>query len=229
MSERGSEHGRESEPSMKNIDPNTERDDAQIYQICIDSHLKDRWSNHFHGMTVARLEDGTTTLTGELADQSALHSVLSRILNQNLRLISVQRIGIEENRIAKAKGAMQMSFPIDIAKAIEDRSRIEGVYWGGALIWGGLVFAANQFGLLPQIGDASAWSWLFLGAGVYGLALDVIFTLLPERTKPTLFDWLWSTFWTLVGVSGFTKVDIFIPALMVIAGVAVIVGIIRRS
>jgi hypothetical protein len=43
-------------------------------------------------MTLTREDDGTTTLYGRLTDQTALHSVLLRIRNMNLTLISVRQI-----------------------------------------------------------------------------------------------------------------------------------------
>ena len=49
--------------------------------------------------------------------------------------------------------------------------RLDAFYWAGALIWVGLVFGAESLGILPQIGESSAWIWIFLGGGLAGLAL----------------------------------------------------------
>ena len=46
------------------------------------------------------------------------------------------------------------------------RKRAEGLWWAVALIWAGLVFWTDSLNLLPQIGGADAWSWVFLGAGM---------------------------------------------------------------
>ena len=51
-------------------------------------------------MTIT-FEGGVTTLTGPVADQSALRGILSKIWDLNLTLISVRRIeadGEEENK-----------------------------------------------------------------------------------------------------------------------------------
>lgn len=66
--------------------------DQGIYEIRIQGHLLDKWSEWFYGLTLTREDDGSTTLCGPLPDQTALHSVLQKISNLNLRLISVSEI-----------------------------------------------------------------------------------------------------------------------------------------
>ena len=66
----------------------------EIYEIRIQGHLQDKWAEWFYGMNLTREGDGTTTLYGPLPDQTALHSILQKINNMNLRLISVS----EKNR-----------------------------------------------------------------------------------------------------------------------------------
>ena len=47
-------------------------------------------------MKILRERDGTTTLSGVLPDQTALHSVLARIRDMNLKLLSVNLIEVDE-------------------------------------------------------------------------------------------------------------------------------------
>ena len=61
------------------------------YQIKVKGRLGDQWSDWFEGMTIIS-EGGMTTLTGEVADQAALHGLLIRIRDIGLQLISVNRI-----------------------------------------------------------------------------------------------------------------------------------------
>ncbi len=63
-----------------------------LYEIRLQGHLQDRWSEQLDGLTLTREDDGTTTLSGSLPDQTALHSVLLKIRNMNLKLISVKEI-----------------------------------------------------------------------------------------------------------------------------------------
>ena len=64
------------------------------YEIRVEGHLdRGRWSPWFDGMQVHPAEDGTTVLSGAVADQAALHGLLERIRDLNLTLISVARSG----------------------------------------------------------------------------------------------------------------------------------------
>lgn len=62
---------------------------SRLYEIRVAGHLDPRWESSFDGMTLSRLDDGTTTLRGPLADQSALHGVIGRLRNAGVPLISV--------------------------------------------------------------------------------------------------------------------------------------------
>jgi hypothetical protein len=66
------------------------------YEIKVKGHLDQEWSYWFEGLTISTGfgQDGTpiTTFTGQLVDQAALHSVLARIRDINMPLISVNQI-----------------------------------------------------------------------------------------------------------------------------------------
>jgi hypothetical protein len=61
------------------------------HEIHVQGHLDDRWSHWAEGLTFARGNDGTTTLTAPLADEAALHGLLNRIRDLNMPIISVRR------------------------------------------------------------------------------------------------------------------------------------------
>jgi hypothetical protein len=64
-----------------------------IYQICVQGCLEDRWAGWFEGMTLVRDDAGhTTTLTGAVPDQAALHGLLARIRDLGLPLLSLTRV-----------------------------------------------------------------------------------------------------------------------------------------
>ena len=58
------------------------------YQIRVKGGLDERWATWFEGLTVTAVND-ETTISGTVADQSALHSLLTRIRDLGLPLISV--------------------------------------------------------------------------------------------------------------------------------------------
>jgi hypothetical protein len=62
-----------------------------ICEIKIKGHLEDRWKDWFEGMDFTYESDGTTTLSGPLPDQAALHSILLKIRDMNLTLISASQ------------------------------------------------------------------------------------------------------------------------------------------
>jgi hypothetical protein len=66
---------------------------TQIYEIKVKGHLdQSLWSEWFDGMTVTLSERGTTTLTGPVTDQAALHGLLAKVRDLGLELISVNRL-----------------------------------------------------------------------------------------------------------------------------------------
>lgn len=70
--------------------------DSQRYEIRLQGHLEPRWADRLDGMALALESDGTTKLTGSLADQAALHGLLTRIRDLGLSIVSIQRLSAEE-------------------------------------------------------------------------------------------------------------------------------------
>ena len=60
------------------------------YEIRIEGHLDDHWSERLGGLGIVRSADGTTTLTGRLADQAQLYGVLSGLRDIGATLISLE-------------------------------------------------------------------------------------------------------------------------------------------
>lgn len=58
------------------------------YQIRITGRLDRRWEGWFDDLTIT-LDDEDTLLTGEVADQAALHGLLRRVRDLGLPLVSV--------------------------------------------------------------------------------------------------------------------------------------------
>lgn len=66
-----------------------------VYQIRLKGHLGSGWTEWFEGLTVT-LEGGDTLLTGPV-DQSALHSLLKKVRDLGIPLISVNPV--DANRL----------------------------------------------------------------------------------------------------------------------------------
>ena len=62
-----------------------------IYNIRVEGRLDSCWSERLDGMVIIPLENGETLLSGPIIDQAALHGLLAKIRDLNLKLISVNR------------------------------------------------------------------------------------------------------------------------------------------
>jgi hypothetical protein len=81
---------------MRDIKQKLTLDQPASYQIKVPGHLDESWSDWAGGMTIT-VENGddgppTTTLTGVVADQAALQSLLRRLYSLGLPLISVNYV-----------------------------------------------------------------------------------------------------------------------------------------
>ena len=70
---------------------------VDTYRFQVSGHLDDRWAGWFEGLDIQRQADGTTVLTGPIADQAALHGVIARIRDLALPLLSVTRVEPEHS------------------------------------------------------------------------------------------------------------------------------------
>jgi hypothetical protein len=110
----------------------------------------------------------------------------------------------------------------------KERKRLEGLWWAVVLIWAGLVFGADSMGLVPQIGDVDAWSWIFLGAGTFGLLGSLYRVTSPSVPNPTTWDWVWASFCLIIGLGDFTTLNISWPLILILVGAAILVNILWR-
>ena len=62
---------------------------ASRYEIRLHGQLDQRWSDWFEGFALTNHSDGTTTLTGAVVDQAALHGLLRRVGDLGVTLISL--------------------------------------------------------------------------------------------------------------------------------------------
>ena len=102
--------------------------------------------------------------------------------------------------------------------------RMDVFFWAGALIWAGVIFAADSLDLLPQIGQANSWSWIFLGAGALGLVLNFSSQSSGAYANPTAWDWGWSGFFLVIGAAGFLSFNIPGWLFLIAIGVAILVS-----
>ena len=112
---------------------------------------------------------------------------------------------------------------------MEQLGYINAIYFGGVLVWAGVVFAADSLGYLPQIGDSDAWSWIFLGAGLASLVGNLIRQASPSILNPSAFDYIFGAVLLAIGVGGFTSLYIALPLVLVLVGGAILFSGIFRT
>ncbi len=79
-----------------------------IYKIRVKGHLNQHWSAWFDGMTITNEANGDSIISGPLVDQAALHSLLIKVYNLNLTLISVLHVETDQGpEIEKEEGMKQ--------------------------------------------------------------------------------------------------------------------------
>jgi len=68
-----------------------ETTEGAVYRLRVESELGGEWSAWFDDLAISAA-NGITTMTGRLIDQAALYSLLIRIRDLGLLLLSVERV-----------------------------------------------------------------------------------------------------------------------------------------
>ena len=70
------------------------------YEIKVQGELDPVWEEWFEELTLTHDREGNTVLSGPIVDHTALHSILLKIRDLNLKLISVNEINGKVDEIA---------------------------------------------------------------------------------------------------------------------------------
>ena len=73
-------------------DQGTDAGQLMVYEIKVEGHLSDQWTEWFGGLAIHLEENGNTLLTGPVVDQAALHGLLKKVRDLGMSLVSVIRI-----------------------------------------------------------------------------------------------------------------------------------------
>lgn len=87
---------------MKDANPVTGRP-VDRYEIQIKGELEERWTTWFEGLDITVKGDGTTVISGQVADQAALHGLLQKARDLGLPLVSVRRIEMGDPDVTAAQ------------------------------------------------------------------------------------------------------------------------------
>lgn len=105
----------------------------------------------------------------------------------------------------------------------------ERLYWALVLLWAGSVIAAHGVGLLPQVGDADSWNWIFLGAGLLALGRFTVRAASTQLPDPDASDRGFAVVLTGLGLGGFVAVWIACSAALIAVGGTLLVQALHRN
>ena len=71
------------------------------YRLRIAGHLDQHWSPWLGDLTLTHEDDGTTSLTGVIADQAELHGLLTKIRDLGVTLISLAVVPTPQTTAAR--------------------------------------------------------------------------------------------------------------------------------
>ena len=71
---------------------------ANRYEIRLQGHLGSRWADWFDGLSLSNESDGTTVISGLVADQAALHGLLQKVRDLGVPLISVTQTNLTTSK-----------------------------------------------------------------------------------------------------------------------------------
>ncbi len=85
------------QPEKRDIERRFTQDLQETYEIKVQGQLDSLWAQWFEGMQLSEVENGEsgvacTLISGPVADQPALHGLLIKIRDLNLKLISIRMI-----------------------------------------------------------------------------------------------------------------------------------------
>jgi len=67
------------------------------YEIRVEGWLDKHWEGWYAGVTIQQLAGGQSVLSGRM-DQAMLRGILTKISDLGLELVSVQRLGKQDNK-----------------------------------------------------------------------------------------------------------------------------------
>lgn len=87
----------------------TPTSNAQYYEILLKGHLEVRWVKWFAGLAITLDENGNTLLSGQLADQAALHGLLKKVRDLGIPLVSIIQVQFNETHQNRSKKEHNMN------------------------------------------------------------------------------------------------------------------------
>jgi hypothetical protein len=111
-----------------------------------------------------------------------------------------------------------------------NKKRIDTLFWGGLLLWLGLVFLIANFGFLSFVTMDNTWKWILMGAGLLALTTNLFKSFNADYPNPGIWDWIFTAGFLLGGLSGFTAIrfDYVWPFVLILLGTIMLVRVVMK-
>ena len=117
--------------------------------------------------------------------------------------------------------------------------RLKSLSWALILIWAGTVFLADNIGMLDRLSlpfggwdmgfvTPSAWTLIFLGAGLIVLLEAVLRMMLPSYAQPNGGRLILAAVLIGVGLSNMFRSELIWPLVIIGVGVSILFGSLMR-
>ncbi len=103
------------------------------------------------------------------------------------------------------------------------RDPLSAAIWAGILVWAGLVFLADNLGLLIRVERLDAWGLISIGAGLLVLLEVVVRSLVPTYRRSVTGTLIFGIFLLGIGLGNLIGWGIIWPVVLIIIGLSILV------
>jgi hypothetical protein len=103
------------------------------------------------------------------------------------------------------------------------RDPLSAAIWAGILVWAGLVFLADNLGLLARIEHLDAWGLIFVGAGLLVLLEVVVRSLVPDYRRPVTGTLIFGIILLGIGLGDLIGWGVIWAVVLIIIGLSILV------
>ncbi len=103
------------------------------------------------------------------------------------------------------------------------RDPLSAAIWAGILVWAGLVFLADNLGLLARIERLDAWGLIFIGAGLLVLLEVVVRSLMPDYRRPVTGTLIFGIILLGIGLGDLIGWGVIWAVVLIIVGLSILV------
>jgi hypothetical protein len=103
------------------------------------------------------------------------------------------------------------------------RDPLSAAIWAGILVWAGLVFLADNLGLLARIERLDAWGLIFAGAGLLVLLEVVVRSLVPDYRRPVTGTLIFGIILLGIGLGDLVGWGVIWAVVLIIIGLSILV------